>query len=548
MIKKTATYVALYTSMFFSANMLAQEIDSISPSGNKTRIIQAKDIPLGAKVQTQNIISDSTLTIISNGTKDAPDFLVKNGKKFKLPDNPLAAKYDSLWLKEMADSAHLFDEMYEQVSTLNLDEKDEDVYASIDTETLKKRLEKLNQNTPFNIEYNESLESVINSYLKRRRGLIERMLTLSQFYFPLFEQELSNYDIPLELKYLAVIESALNPRAKSRVGATGLWQFMYPTGKMYDLDISSYVDERSDPIKSTEAACKYLAKLYGIFEDWDLALAAYNSGPGNVNKAIRRSGGYTNYWNIRNNLPRETAGYVPAFLATMYLFEYANEHGLQPKNAERPYFQTDTIRIKKNISFKQISELVNVSEEELEVLNPSYKLNLIPFVEGEDYVLRLPITAIGKFVSNEDAIYAYAEKELKKEEKPLPQFVNTKDQIRYYVKSGDYLGKIAERHGVGVSQIKRWNNLRSNKLKIGQRLLIYGKTSTSVVKNTTKRTNTKRAIPAGSKIHTVTQGDSLWTISRKYPGISVDNLKQWNNLSGNNLKLGTKLVLCDCQP
>ncbi|MBU2995915.1 transglycosylase SLT domain-containing protein [Cellulophaga baltica] len=546
MIKNTAKYLALYSSLFLSVNLVAQEIDSITPSGNKIRIIQAKDIPLDSTVRVQNVIPDST-TILSIGTKDAPGFLVKNGEKFQLPDNPLAAKYDSIWLKEMSDSAHLFDEMYEEVSTITLDENGEDVYASIDTETLKIRLEKLNQKTPFNVEYNASLESVINSYLKRRRGLIERMLTLSQFYFPLFEQELANYNIPLELKYLAVIESALNPKAKSRVGATGLWQFMYPTGKMYDLDVSSYVDERSDPIKSTQAACKYLAKLYGIFEDWDLALAAYNSGPGNVNKAIRRSGGYTNYWNIRKNLPRETAGYVPAFLATMYLFEYAKEHGINPKNAERPYFQTDTILIKKNISFKHVSELVNVSEEELEVLNPSYKLNIIPYVDGEDYALRLPITAIGKFVSNEDAIYAYAEKESKTEEKPLPQFVNTKDQIRYYVKSGDYLGKIAESHGVGVSQLKRWNNLRSNRLKIGQRLLIYGKTRPAVAKNASK-SSTNRVIPKGTKIHTVSQGDSLWTISRKYPGLTVDNLKKWNGISGNNLKLGTKLVLCDCQP
>ena len=171
----------------------------------------------------------------------------------------------------------------------------------------------MNQKTPFNIAYNPSLENVIKSFLVRKRGLIERMLTISQFYFPLFEEQLDNHGIPLEMKYLAIVESALNPRARSRVGATGLWQFMYGTGKMYKLDVSSYVDERRDPIKSTEAACKYLSKLYDIFDDWDLALAAYNSGPGNVNKAIRRSGGYRNYWNIRRNLPRETAGYVPAF-------------------------------------------------------------------------------------------------------------------------------------------------------------------------------------------------------------------------------------------
>ena len=212
----------------------------------------------------------------------------------------------------------------------------------------------------------------------------------------MFEQELDNQNVPLELKYLAIVESALNPRARSRVGATGLWQFMYGTGKMYDLDVSSYVDERSDPINSTKAASLYLKKLHGIFNDWDLALAAYNSGPGNVNKAIRRSGGYKNYWNIRRNLPRETAGYVPAFLATMYIFEYAEEHGFTRQVTDRPYFETDTVHVKSTITFNQISELVDVSEEELMFLNPAYKLKVIPYVKDKNYALRLPVRCIGK--------------------------------------------------------------------------------------------------------------------------------------------------------
>jgi membrane-bound lytic murein transglycosylase D len=374
------------------------------------------------------------------------------------------------------------------------------------------------------------------------------MLTVSQFYFPLFEEHLDNYDIPLEMKYLAIVESALNPRARSKVGATGLWQFMYGTGKMYKLDVSSYVDERSDPIKSTEAACKYLSKLYDIFGDWDLALAAYNSGPGNVNKAIRRSGGYKNYWNIRRNLPRETAGYVPAFLATMYLFEYAEEHGIKAQKVDRTYFETDTIHVKSLITFDQISALVGVGVEELKVLNPSYKLNIIPYVKGKDYALRLPKTAMGKFVTNEEAIYAHVESQIKSKESPLPQLVKADDRIRYKVKSGDYLGKIASRYGVGVSQIKRWNGLRSNNLRVGQRLTIYSRRAVTTSQSTTNNTKTvsNKAIVAGSKIHTVQSGDSLWTISRKYPGISIENLREWNGISGNNLKPGTKLKLCDC--
>ncbi|WP_047417704.1 lytic transglycosylase domain-containing protein [Cellulophaga sp. Hel_I_12] len=542
MIKKTL-FFGLVSSLLFGGSIVAQQNEAIS-------VTEFSDQLDDTNTKLKNPISktlkkkDSTLKINPDGTTDHPNFKVINKENPNLQDHPLAAKYDSLWLKVMAESTVLFEEMYEEVSTLEIDEN---FLATVDTETLKLRLEKLNQKTPFNIAYNPSLEGVIQSFLKRRRGLIERMLTLSQFYFPMFEEELANQNVPLELKYLAIVESALNPRAKSRVGATGLWQFMYPTGKMYDLNVSSYVDERSDPIMATKAAAAYLSKLHGIFDDWDLALAAYNSGPGNVNKAIRRSGGYKNYWNIRANLPRETAGYVPAFLATMYLFEYAEEHGLKPKNAERPYFQTDTIHVKRLITFDQISKLVDVSVEELEVLNPSYKLNIIPFVDDKNYALRLPIDAIGKFVANEEQIYAFVEEELLVEEKALPQFVKTQDQIKYKVKSGDFLGRIAERYGVGVSQIKSWNGLRSNNLRVGQRLIIYSKNPVATA-SATKSTTTKSTTSDLTKVHTVKEGDSLWTISRKYSGISVDNLRKWNGISGNNLKLGTKLILCDCQP
>ena len=319
---------------------------------------------------------------------------------------------------------------------------------------------------------------------------------------------------------------------------------MYGTGKMYGLDVSSYVDERSDPIKSTKAACQYLSKLYDIFGDWDLALAAYNSGPGNVNKAIRRSGGYTNYWNIRRNLPRETAGYLPAFLATMYLFEYAEEHGLKPVEAARPYFDTDTVHVKRLITFEQISKLVDVSIEELTVLNPAYKLNIIPYIPAKEYTLRLPRREIGKFVANEDSIYAYVEEELKKQETPLPQLVKAEDRIRYRVRSGDYLGRIAEMYGVRVSQIKEWNGLRSNALSIGQRLTIYPRKPYVAAEPTQKSSNTLNNIEI--KFHTVKEGDSLWNISQKYPGITIENLREWNGIRGNKLLPGTKLKLCAC--
>ncbi len=527
---------------FITVPMLGQQQGeyplSETPAGNDT---SADTLAMDLKGLEQMEQMDTTA-----GLKDQQTGLGNKVSGYSLADFAKAVVYDSLWMKELRESAALSDEMYQAVTYPDTTAVGQ---VDLDTEILKQRLEKMNQKSPLNITYNPSLENVIRSFLIRKKDMMERMLTVSQFYFPLFEQELDNYNIPLEIKYLAIVESALNPRAKSRVGATGLWQFMYGTGKMYDLNVNSYVDERIDPIKSTKAACEYLSKLHDIFGDWDLALAAYNSGPGNVNKAIRRSGGYTNYWNIRHNLPRETAGYVPALIATMYLFEYAEEHGLQRKKADRPYFETDTVQIRQMITFEQISELVGVSQEELIILNPSYKLNVIPKVDGKTYTLRLPQYAIGKFVANEEAIYTHVQKELSSMEAPLPQLVKEQDRIRYKVRSGDYLGRIANRYGVGVSQLKEWNGLRSNNLRVGQRLTIFpGKPVTPLAANgnNTTQADANRDFSDASKIHTVQEGDSLWTISRKYPGITIENLREWNGISGNNLQPGTKIKLCNC--
>jgi len=459
-------------------------------------------------------------------------------------DLPQASKWDSLWLVEVASRQEMFQEMQKVI--LNTTEEEEN-FEKLDTEILKARLAALDSKSPFNIAYNPSLESVINSFLKNKKQLIQRMLTASQFYFPLFEQELDAHDLPLEIKYLAIVESALNPRARSRVGAKGLWQFMYGTGKMYDLDVSSYVDERNDPVASTKAACLYLKKLYEIYDDWDLALAAYNSGPGNVNKAIRRSGGYENYWNIRRNLPRETAGYLPAFLATMYLFEYAEEHGIVKKDAGRFYQETDTVLVKDMINFDQITTYVPVTMDDLKLLNPSYKLNIIPKIDGKQYYLRLPVSALGTFVANENAIYELAKKEFTNPESPLPEMVKAQEKIRYRVRSGDYLGKIAERYRVRVSDIKRWNGLRSNMLKVGQRLTIYPRNPVAYsAPKKSKSSNKSVQVTSGSKVHTVRKGDSLWTIAQKYPGVTIEKLKKWNGISGTRLMPGTKLKLCDC--
>ena len=407
------------------------------------------------------------------------DTINKNPKREglrKLNDNPNIKKYDEKWLKELSNS-DLFFQMSEDVAATPTDVD----YSELPTEVLKERLRKLNEKTPFNVEYNPVLEQVIKSFLKNRRSSLERLMSLSDYYFPMFEQEMSNQKIPLEMKYLAIIESALNPKARSRAGATGLWQFMYATGKSYGLEVNNYVDERSDPVRSTKAAAKYLNELYKIFGDWDLTLAAYNSGPGNVTKAIRRSNGKTNYWNLRPYLPRETAGYVPAFLATLYIFEYAKEHGFKPQKRANHLFQTDTIRVKQAIPFKDIAEITGMDVQDIQFFNPSYQLDVVPYVEGRNYAVRLPISEIGKFVSNEQAIYNYLNEQKAQHEQVLPEVTkgeqyaggkSTKKTV-YTVKKGDNLGKIASRHGVTINNIKRWNRMKSNKVRVGQRLSIY---------------------------------------------------------------------------
>ena len=458
--------------------------------------------------------------------------VLKDSVVANLVDHPDAALMDSIWQQELFSSSLYHDF---QNNLLN-QEYNEEVYKDLPTDTLKMRLKKLNARTPFNVTYHPLLENIIHSYLRRNKKSMEDLMAISGYYFPIFEQQLDRHNIPLEIKYLAIVESTLNPRARSHMGATGLWQFMYATGKMHGLDVTSYVDERMDPMKSTEAAAKYLSTLYKVFGDWDLVLASYNSGPGNVSKAIRRSGGSTDYWKLRPYLPRETAGYVPAFLATLYLFEYAEEHGFQPPRPITTYFETDTLRTRRKLTFDQISEVTGVEKEMLQFLNPSYKLDVIPYIPEEEYTLRLPRSKAGLFVNNEEIIYGYAEAEVAQKEKKQEES-QKESRTTYRVKRGDYLGKIAERHGVGVSQIKQWNNLRSNNLRIGQRLVIYSETPVASSNKSSKSGN--------PKLYTVKRGDSLWSISRKFPGVTVQELKSLNNMSGSRLRPGMKIKLSE---
>jgi membrane-bound lytic murein transglycosylase D len=468
----------------------------------------------------------------------------------------LAACVDSLWLKELSN-LDIFNNLSDDIQNINMDVQ---VDYELPTELLKARLQEMDEKSPFHIEYNQGLENIIKSFLKNRKRSFERLMAVSEFYFPLFEEAFDKQNIPLEIKYLAVVESALNPKAVSRVGATGLWQFMYQTGKQYGLKIDSYVDERSDPLKASEAAAQYMKNMYAIFGDWDLVLASYNSGPGNVAKAIRRSGGQQNYWNIRKNLPKETQGYLPAFLATMYIYEYHKEHGIKPERAPIKQFATDTVMIKRQMSFKQISELIDIPVAQLQILNPSYKLNIVPAYKDQTHFLRLPQDKMAVFTSNESKIYAYVDREANLRERPFQivrpivsqDSVNTfqrlaQAKVRYYrVKRGDNLSTIAQKYDVAVDDLKKWNNIKGNKVAYGKNLKINGveaeEKSSAIAKVEIDKKGIQKDSLASStaSFYVVQKGDNLSNIAKKF-NVTVADIQDWNKLTTKNLPLGMAL-------
>jgi len=474
--------------------------------------------------------------------------------------NDLAIRVDSLWMNELT-SLDIYDDLSKDIQIIN---KDVTIDQELPTELLKQRLQVMNEKSPFEIEYNQGLENIIKSFLKNRKKSFSRLMALSEYYFPIFEDAFAKQNVPLEIKYLAVVESALNPKAVSKMGATGLWQFMYGTGKQYDLKIDSYIDERSDPLKATAAASEYMTKMFNVFGDWELVLASYNSGPGNVTKAIRRSGGKTKYWDIRNYLPKETQGYVPAFLATMYLFEFHKEHGINPERAVVKNFETDTIRIKEKMSFKQIADLLDMPQSQLELLNPSYKLKVVPYYQNEEHFLRLPKDKIATFVNNEDKIYAYVKHDSNIYKMPsrlaqkLTPKIKTKsikvpeplDLESYIVQKGDNLSSIAEKYDVAVADIKQWNNLKNNAVVVGRSLKIkpkdlISKTAQDVIKKPTETAVASAEISNKNEIeveYVVKNGDNLGNIAKKF-GVTLSELKEWNSLTSNNLALGKTLVV-----
>lgn len=412
------------------------------------------------------------------------------------------------------------------------------------------RLAKLNN--IIELPYNEVIRNCINLYVDRRRSSVQYMLGLESFYFPMIEQALDENGLPDELKYLAVVESGLNPVALSRAGASGLWQFMLPTAKQYGLEINSLVDERRDPLKATYAACEYFKDMYRIYGDWTLVIAAYNCGPGNVNKAIRKANGSTDYWRIYPYLPKETRSYVPLFIAATYVMNYYAHHQLYPMEASLP-LATDTVMVDKTIHFDQISEIMDVEKELLRALNPQYKMDIIPG-NSKPRVIKLPAQKAYSFVSLEDSIVNYRKNELFANRTYVGDKVPSQEKVIHRVAKGENLHSIGSKYGVSAAEIRKWNGLRSNRVATGKRLTLYIDNAGYVNNPTTPTPASKPTVTASAKKSTPVQkapsiksqygtykvksGDSFSSIAKKYPGYTHNDLMKMNNISSAKLKVG----------
>ncbi len=468
------------------------------------------------------------------------------------------------------------------------------VIPSFSDAVISQRMASLN--SPIPLSNNKYVREYISLYAEKKRSLTQRVMGLSNLYFPLFEETLDKEGLPLEFKYLSVVESALNPVAVSRVGATGLWQFMYNTGTMYDLKVTSNTDERRDPSKATHAACKYFKDMYAIYGDWLLVIASYNCGPGNVNRAIKRSGGKTNFWEIMPYLPKETRGYVPAFIAVTYVMNYAKEHNLNPVNPAYNFFQVDTIAITRQVNFRALSAQLDLPLDVISYLNPIYKNNKIPARETVPMTLRLPTNKIAQFISLEESIFASSDpgvmpvlqqRVISSDDDLLAdagngsfEYSTKKIKKTHSVKRGETLSTIADRYNMTASQLKKMNRLRSTKLQKGQRLTVYtivkvkapvkqtevarndsakaSKTDTSLTASVDEdndsaaitesnvdvaKNNGRSTTPKKFVYHLVQPGDTLWNIAKRYDGVTVEQIKDMNNLHNSYIKVGTKLKL-----
>ena len=472
--------------------------------------------------------------------------------KAELPeDNYSAERTDSLlsmWYLQNQISRQEYESFdnLEEIGDFNSDSVR--FTTNVPDSVLVERLKKMN--SYITLPFNPIVKNYMILYSEKNVPKMQRILSLSDYYFPLFEEILSKYDLPLELKYMAVIESALNPVARSRAGARGIWQFMYKTGRQYGLKINSFVDERLDVEKSADAAARYLADAYSVFGDWTLAISSYNCGPGNVSKAIRRAGGKRDFWSIYPYLPRETRGYMPAFVGAMYAMTYYREYGIMPNPSPMPA-HTDTFIINRNLHFGQISDLIGVPMEDLRELNAQYIHDIVPGNEAP-CVLKLPYQYTNSFLDCQDTLYTHladsllSQQVLKSLETGTPGAAGRSGEVVYYkVRSGDYLGRIASRYHVSVRQIMNWNNLKSNNIRVGQVLKIYPggvvPASSGSSTGTSAKTGSTSA-PSGSyTTYTVKAGDSLFKISQQF-GVTVKDITDLNHCS-TNIKAGQKLKI-----
>lgn len=456
-----------------------------------------------------------------------------------LADDPVAQRLDEFaalpWVKNSP--------LHADTAKLNIHGYPAGFIPAWTEEAYRNRLHALDGHTPFNLTYNPTVQAFIDLYAVRKREMTSRMLGLSDLYFPVFEEYLDKHGMPLELKYLAVVESALNPSARSHAGAVGLWQFMLPTGKMFGLKATSYVDERHDVYKSTEAACKYLKYLYGLYDNWEMALAAYNCGPGNVNKAIRRSGGAKDYWKIYDHLPRETRGYVPAFIAVNYVFAHAADHNLYPAIPVYCAHQMDTVQVCYPLELAGLARMMGSSEKELLDLNPTFKLGVVPDVD-QPVTLYLPKRTAGVFVSNEDSLkYAFFKATPTTPpavaDRPTATEATTVSTPKFHtVRRGESLGVIASKYRLSVTELKQMNGLRGTTIHAGQKLKVGRVTKTVTAQAATKPVDNK----AQYIYYEVQPGDTLWNIAERYPGTTVDDLRRLNTeLEKDGLKPGHKI-------
>ena len=485
-------------------------------------------------------------------------FQLRSQNGLTIADNPVAAMLDSLANQKVLENA-LVKPIYPKINKFKYAE---DSVPTFEDFVYENRLAKLDANSPFDLIFNPHVKGFIELYAIRKRTLVSRMMALSQYYYPVFEEIFDKHNIPLELKHLAVIESALNPNARSKCGATGLWQFMYPTGKMYGLSVNSYIDERSDLHKATEAAAQYLKNLYDMFGDWQMVLAAYNAGPGTISKAIRRSGGKKTYWEIRPFLPTETQAYVPAFIAANYIMNFPTEHNIYASIPRKTYFEVDTAVVKQSMSFEQISSALDLPVEEVVYLNPQYRKNIIP--EGGN-ILTLPKEKIGIFFNNELEIYNAIK--LQKLNNEGSSLTVKEVQKTHTVRNGDKISSIARKYGVTVADLKSWNYIGKKGLKVGKKLIVYVKEN-APVKNISSDMKARKSDPSktanlsdkeGSSIeikkiatnsagseyvyHKVEKGETIYFLSKKF-GISVQKLYKINKLNKKSqLKLGQKLKI-----